>query len=263
MFNVSALHQQTQQVFRAIAQNSIARDFLLIGGTALSLHIAHRQSNDLDFIFSDTSGRLPVSSIDELIAQLRSIGHTTQLITNASEASKFRINTGERLSDYARDYAIDGVKVTFFSANPSRHPKRFAFWQNATRDRQHGVSFAVLSLDALRVAKTLVLQDRVRSRDLFDLMILMRDYGYSIESFFDTINRYSDGAISGDEERLILRGLVPLDKADEGLDAVNVTLDLQQMYRFFDERITEHDKQIHAQNVRAANAAAQSLGRSQ
>ena len=55
----------------------------------------------------------------------------------------------------------------------------------------------MLSLDALKTAKTLVLQDRVRSRDLFDLMVLMRDHNFTIEAFFDTIERLADGTQDG------------------------------------------------------------------
>ncbi len=256
-FQVHSLHPLTQAVFATLAASEFARGFLLIGGTALALHIGHRQSNDLDFVFCEASGKLPTARIDKLIWQLRGDSHKADLITDSAAASTFRINTGEHLSDYARDYAIDGVKVTFFAASPRKHPKRFVYWQNAPRDLQAGCAFSVLSIDGLKTAKTLVLQDRVRSRDLYDLMVLMRDHGYTFDSFFDTVQRLADGAQDGEMERLILRGLIPLDQRDEGLQGVNVRSTPAEMYAFFDERLREHEVRIHAQHLRELSLRSQ------
>ncbi len=256
-FKVHSLHPQTQAVFATLAASEHARGFLLIGGTALALHIAHRQSNDLDFVFYEANGKLPKERIDRLIWQLRGDGHKADLITDSAATSTFRINTGEHLSDYARDYAINGVKVTFFATSPHKHPKRFVYWRNAPRDLQAGCAFAVLSIDGLKTAKTLVLQDRVRSRDLFDLMVLMRDHGYSMDAFFDTVQRLADRAQDGETERLILRGLIPLDLRDEGLQGVNVTATPAEMYAFFDERLREYEIRMHAQHVRELSTKAQ------
>ena len=112
----------------------------------------------------------------------------------------------------------------------------------------------MLSLDALKVAKTLVLQDRVRSRDLFDLMVLMRDHGYTPEALFDTVTRLADGAQDGEIERLILRGFIPLDKQDEGLESGSVATPMQEIYAFFNARLTQYEAAVHARHVLAARA---------
>ncbi len=252
MFKTHSLPPQTQAVFQALASNELATGFLLIGGTALALHVAHRLSNDLDFIFCERDGKLPLMRIDALIRSLHKQGCKADLVIDSAQESSFRINTGERLADYARDYNIDGVKVTFFAANPNEQPKRFAFWQSCPRDLQKGCAFAVLSLDALKTAKTLVLQDRVRSRDLFDLMVLMRDHNFTIEAFFDTIERLADGTQDGEMERLILRGLIPLDKRDEGLNAVGIGVSMNEIYAFFDSRLTDYEARVHAGHLRDA-----------
>jgi predicted nucleotidyltransferase component of viral defense system len=254
LFHTHSLHPQTQAVFHLLAGDELTEGFLLIGGAAMALHIAHRLSNDLDFLFCEQSGKLPATKIDRLVWQLRNQGCKVDLVTNSAQESAFRINTGERLSDYARDYAIDGVKVTFFAASPHRHPKRFAFWRATPRDIQPGCAFAVLSLDALKVAKTLVLQDRVRSRDLFDLMVLMRDHGYTPEALFDTVARLADDAQDGEIERLILRGLIPLDKQDEGLETVAVATTMPEIYTFFDARLTDYEAQVHRKHLLAEQA---------
>ncbi len=256
MFLTHSLPPRTQAVFQLLAGSALTEGFLLIGGTAMALHIAHRLSNDLDFVFCEPHGRLPTAKIDGLVLQLRSLGAKVDLVTNSAQESTFRINTGERLSDYARDYVVDGVKLTFFAVSPHRS-KRFAFWQNAARSLHSGCAFAVLSLDALKQAKTLVLQDRVRSRDLFDLMVLVRDHGYTARALFDTVARMADGAHDGEIERLILRGLIPLDKQDEGLETVSVATPMPDIYAFFDAQLTEYEAQIHAMHLRAQRPNAQ------
>ena len=255
MFKVHSLPPLTQAVFSALAANELTRSFLLIGGTAMALHVAHRLSNDLDFVFCERHGKLPTARIDALIRSLREQGCAAELVIDSAQESAFRISSGERLSDYARDYNIDSVKVTFFAASPVQQPKRFAFWQTCPRDLQSGCAFAVLALDALKTAKTLVLQDRVRTRDLFDLMVLMRDHGYTIEAFFDTIARVADGTQDGEMERLILRGLIPLDKRDEGLDAVRGGVSMTEIYSFFDARLTDYEAGVHAAHLRDARTA--------
>lgn len=256
MLKTYSLPLPTQTVFHALANNDLSTGFLLIGGTALALHIAHSLSNDLDFIFCEGHGKLPTARIDELIRSLREQGCKADLVIDSAQESSFRINSGERLSDYARDYNIDGVKVSFFAANPRQQPKRFAFWESCPRDLQKGCAFAVLSLEGLKIAKTLVLQDRVRSRDLFDLMVLMCDYSYTTEEFFDTIDQLADGTQDGEVERLTLRGLIPLDKRDEGLDAVGVGASMKDIYAFFDSRLTNHEAQMHAAHLRSVRADA-------
>ena len=44
------LAPQTSQLFDAITRLECIKPFVLVGGTALSLHIGCRQSEDLDFM---------------------------------------------------------------------------------------------------------------------------------------------------------------------------------------------------------------------
>ncbi len=46
-------------------------------------------------------------------------------------------------------------------------------------------------------------------------------------------------------ERLILRGLKPLDKQDEGLHTVAVATTMPEIYAFFDARLTEYEAAVH------------------
>jgi hypothetical protein len=230
------LRSQAAALFEVLSQAPELQGLTLIGGTALALQIRHRVSLDFDFAaFTET---LPSGRIERLIARLKSQGHTAPLITSPDAISRFKINSGRRLLDYARDYVIDGVKVTFF-AHGKNKPQR-AFYSATPKLQEPGMHFDLLGLEGLKVAKTLVLADRVRSRDLYDLMILIRNHGYSIAQMMETVRTL--GTIDDPEVyKAILRGEIPLDEADEGLQPVDVGSSLDILYAYFNEAIADYE----------------------
>jgi predicted nucleotidyltransferase component of viral defense system len=250
---LDVLTDSAKRVFISIAQSEFANDFLLIGGTALALQIGHRISLDLDFVFTDPSGKLPTQTINALIRDLESKGHTAKLVNHPAQESTFRINTGEWLTDYARDYAIDGVKVTFFAESPRQGPKRVAFWRAAKCVSFSDAGLNLLHIDACKIAKTLVLENRVRSRDLFDLMVLMRDHGLTVDELMHIAQTQSDKAADSEQHRLILRGLIPLDRMDEGLQSVGAQASIDSIYQFFDLKLSEQEARIHAEHLQLLN----------
>jgi len=180
-FNI--LRPEALNLYRALSSAEELEGLTLIGGTALALQIGHRFS--LDFDFATFEEQLPTRKIDALVARLKAEGHTINLITDAAMISQHKINTGSDLLKQVRDYVMDGVKVTFFAHG--RTQKQRAHYSQAEKVTTEGQHFSILGLDALKTAKTLVLADRVRSRDLFDLMVLMQTYGYSVELAMDCV----------------------------------------------------------------------------
>ena len=63
MFKTHSLPLPTQAVFNTLAANELTKRFLLIGGTAMALHVAHRLRNDLNFIFCEPHGKLPTAEL--------------------------------------------------------------------------------------------------------------------------------------------------------------------------------------------------------
>lgn len=208
----------------------------LMGGTALALQIGHRIS--LDFDFAVFGGTLPGRRIEQWAARLRQEGHRLQLITSPEQAARFKINTGLNLLDYARDYVIDGVKLTFFVHG--RTERQEAFYRDAPRVREPGLVFDLLGIEGLKVAKTLVLADRARSRDLYDLHILIRDHGYTLDRLFETVREL--GTVDDPEHyKAVLRGEIPLDRDDEGLEPVGLAIDIETIYAAFNAAIDEYE----------------------
>lgn len=208
----------------------------LIGGTALALQIGHRVSLDLDFATFDKT--LPAGRIDQLMSRLKNAGHAAQLVTSPSHTAQFKINTGKRLQDYVRDYVVDGVKVTFFAHGKSDLLR--VFYRDTPKVCEPGMTFDLLGIEGLKVAKTLVLADRVRSRDLYDLMILVRDHGFTPELLFAVARNF--GTVDDPEHyKAILRGEIPLDSGDEGLEPADVAADPAQIHRFFSEALSDYE----------------------
>ncbi|NOX09380.1 MAG: hypothetical protein GXP22_07840 [Gammaproteobacteria bacterium] len=232
----SLLRPEANALLDVLGRASEMEGLTLVGGPALALQIGHRTS--LDFDFAQFGGVLSGFLIDQLISRLKREGHQTQMITSPDMISRFKINYGMNLLDHARDYVIDGVKVTFFVHGKNNEQE--AFYQSTEKVCKVGMSFDVLGIEGLKVAKTLVLADRVRSRDLYDLYILMRDYDYSLENLFTTVKTL--GSVDDPEYyKSIMRGEIPLDKDDEGLDAVNLVANYNQIYGYFSHEIDEYE----------------------
>lgn len=97
-------------------------------------------------------------------------------------------------------------------------------------------------LDSLFKSKSVVLMDRVKSRDLLDLMILIKDHGYTIEQVIKSImevdNLEEKQAFSALE---VLIGNVPVDKDDPGFDTINIAITLEDIYDFFKSKVDEYE----------------------
>lgn len=228
------LHPEALNLAELLGGAEALQGLVLVGGTALALQIGHRLS--LDFDFACLEERLPVARLDGLVSRLKAAGHEARLITSPQQIASFRINAGEDLLALTRDYVIDGVKVTFFVLG--RNPAQRDFFRNAETVRDERTGLTLMGLEGLRVAKTLVLAERVRSRDLYDLHVLMRDHGVMPDDLFRTVREL---ATVDDPEyyRSVLRGQIPLDAADEGLDAVDVTADMNEVHGFFNRILDE------------------------
>lgn len=237
--NFNTLRPEALSLYQVLSFAEELEGMTLIGGTALALQIGHRFS--LDFDFATFGEMLPTRRIDALVARLKAEGHNISLITDVAMISQHKINTGNDLLKQVRDYVMDGVKVTFFTHG--RTKKQREYYLQAGKVITEGQYFDILGLDALKIAKTLVLADRVRSRDLFDLMVLMQTYDYSVEQ---AMNIVKDLGHNDDPEyyKAVMSGSIPLDKADEGLDVVEVVVTPDEMYTFFDKRIADYESRL-------------------
>lgn len=105
---MNGLAPQTSEVFERITRLNCIRPFVLVGGTALSLQINKRQSEDLDFMCWKKSAKdkseVPISAINR---ELETIGRVDSM-----EIGSF---------DFV-EFVVEGVKLSFYAAPRKQIP---------------------------------------------------------------------------------------------------------------------------------------------
>ena len=233
--------EATQKNFARLKDDPRLAGFTLVGGTALALQIGHRISEDLDFdIFGQ---KLPIKAIDGLLDELAAGGATIESLITSEQKLGFKINTSENLDHHIQDYLIDGAKVTFHSRNEGDRPKaQIDFLKSAPRVIVSEGGFDVLGIDGLLVMKSIVVYDRVKSRDIYDLMVLTRDHGYTLDDIFTAIDAYQPIRNKDPEHfKSVVTGVIPVDKNDEGFSSIHLNVRMDEIYKYFKKQINDYE----------------------
>lgn len=211
--------------------------FTLVGGTALTLRIGHRISEDLDFAWCED--RLPSRRIQQALAEAERAGLSWQRHDDPAALAALA-DSGLELHDYQQDYLVGGAKVSFFA--PDTGSRRVL-----SAEREEGPRIATVA--EIFASKALLSARRSRSRDWFDLYVLMRDHGCGMRDYAKAFET------AGDRFGFEL-GLARLcsgrpDRADEGFHAlVAEAPSVEQMRAFFVERRDEFEVAVTAERVR-------------
>jgi hypothetical protein len=134
-------------------------------------------------------------------------------------------------------------KVTFHSRNESDRPKaQIAYLKATPKVTVSEGGFDVLGIDGLLAMKSIVVYDRVKSRDLYDLMVLTKDHGYILDDIFACIDRYQP-IRNKDPERFksVVTGVIPLDKNDEGFASIQLNVKMADIYKYFKKLINDYE----------------------
>lgn len=236
--------EATQKNFARLKDDPRLAGFTLVGGTALALQIGHRVSEDLDFnIFGQ---KLPIKAIDGLLDELAADGAMIESLITSEQKLGFKINTSENLDDYIQDYLIDGAKVTFHSRHEGDRPKaQIDFLKSAPKVVVSKGGFDVLGMDGLLVMKSIVVYDRVKSRDIYDLMVLTRDHGYTLDDIFAAIDAYQPIRHKDPEHfKSVVTGVIPVDKDDEGFSSIHLNVKMDGIYKYFKKLINDHEIRV-------------------
>ena len=180
--HIDLLPEPTRNLWLKLRKEPLLKDAILIGGTALTLRIGHRRSEDLDFAF--LSEKLPNPAIDLL---LRKFPDWTRN-DNLASYDEFLI-AGQSLHDYQQDFITEeGVKVTFLAEEKSA-------WPLLGKGSAGGESPRVATTKEVFALKCLVCARRSKSRDWHDLHTLFHDHGFEVSDMIDAFekaNRSSD-----------------------------------------------------------------------
>ena len=125
--------------------------YVLVGGSALTLHLCHRKSEDLDFFTYDDS--FDKQEIFEYLKQF--------------ENKEILNQTDEQV-----DLMLNGVKVTFFNA-------RWSFLKPKKIEK-----FNLSSLESIAAMKINVLFLRAKYRDYYDIYFLVKK-SMSLKKIFE------------------------------------------------------------------------------
>jgi Nucleotidyl transferase AbiEii toxin, Type IV TA system len=169
------LRPDTQALWEVLEKQVALRGFVLAGGTALSMHLHHRLSEDLDFMF--IGAKLPRSQINALKKACIPLGFEFVANDSVVDLQSWE-DCGDDLADYQQNFVVGGVKVTFWAPDP-----------DVLRIMGPGKSDAVrvASVEEIFATKCLVCADRSKTRDWFDLYTLLKgEHGFEPIDVFDT-----------------------------------------------------------------------------
>jgi len=171
------LPSATRLLWRQLENEEALRGFILVGGSALSMRIGHRLSEDLDFAFP--AMKLPSGQLEVL---KRKFPEWTPN-DNPAAYDEF-LNAGMSLHDFQQDYLTEeNVKITFFAEDRDA-------WTLLTSGSETGPRVA--ELDEIFALKSLVCAKRSNARDWFDLYTLIQNHGFTLHEFqkaFEKSNR--------------------------------------------------------------------------
>lgn len=98
---MKGLAPHTRQVFEAISKSDCIRSYLLVGGTALSLQLGTRQSEDLDFM------KWRISKAEKMEVAWYEIERELAMIGNIQSKDILDIDHVE--------YLFSGVRLSFYA----------------------------------------------------------------------------------------------------------------------------------------------------
>ncbi|MDR0394480.1 MAG: nucleotidyl transferase AbiEii/AbiGii toxin family protein [Tannerella sp.] len=166
---IKGVTSKTGEVFEALSNLDIIKDYVLVGGTALSLQLNTRLSEDLDFMkWKKTKNDKPEIPWDKINKELSNLG-----------LGKVKV---EVLGFEQALFEVADVKLSFYSRD-SYSPKglqRVPFHNNV----------AVADINSIGVMKIDAMLRRNSFRDYYDLYSILKN-GTDINDLLDKANDYS------------------------------------------------------------------------
>jgi Nucleotidyl transferase AbiEii toxin, Type IV TA system len=203
----NSLTAQTAEVLTSLSQIPELQNFTLVGGSALSILLKHRLSEDIDlFTWFEELSKAGADSIIKKLTRK----YQTEILNTYSDGM---------------DVSVDNVKVTFFANNWDRLKDRELLYQN---------SF-IGNLELLTAMKVNTLSLRAKFRDYYDLYVITREV-FDIKKIFDISLEY----IPGITKKIFSMQLVYVeDIDDETIEHLNpkYKISLDEIRIFFEEEI--------------------------
>jgi len=201
--NLNCLLPKTKNLLlELITSCEFLEKYVLVGGSALALHLCHRKSEDLDFFtFNDDFDK------QEILRYIQSFDNK-EIINQTDEQI---------------DILLDGVKVTFFNAK----------WEFLRPQKIE--KFNLSSIEQISAMKVNTLFLRATYRDYYDLYFLAKS-GIGLKEMFE----YSKYIVEGLTFKLFSIALVYIDDIeDDNIGYLEPTKQIskEKIRDFFQERL--------------------------
>jgi len=197
---LECLLSDAREVLEKLVKNDYLKNFVLVGGSALAIHLCHRQSEDLDFFtFKDEFSYEKIKKM------------TTNFDREIVNISNEQI-----------DMFLDRVKVTFFNAK----------WKFLTPSNENRLNVA--TLEQLAIMKSNVLFLRAKYRDYYDLYFLTKKLGLR------KIYELSKNTLEGINFKLFASALLYIDDIeDENIDYLmpKERITLKEIRNYFENEL--------------------------
>jgi predicted nucleotidyltransferase component of viral defense system len=204
---INSLAPQTADVLNFLAAVSEIKNFTLVGGSALSIHLKHRLSEDLDFFTWNED--LNDAKTDSIINKVSKIYSVKTLNTYAS----------------GKDVLINNVNVTFFANN----------WEKLKDRKLLDRNLFIGNLELITAMKVNTLSLRAKFRDYYDLYVIAKDV-FDIKKIYEISIKY----IPGLTKKIFSMQLSYIeDIDDERIEHMNpkYKVTLEEMQKFFEKEI--------------------------
>lgn len=102
---------------------------------------------------------------------------------------------------------------------------------------------SMLALNPVFKSKAVALMDSVKSRDLFDLMILITRYNYTVDDIIDALITIDErDEVEAETVLEVLVGNVSVDKDDPGFESTSLDVTLKMIYQTFDTLVNDYEQ---------------------
>lgn len=216
---MKGLASHTSSIFSAISKLECVKPYVLVGGTALSLQLGSRDSEDLDFM-SWRKSRNDKREVDwpKIKKELQTIGNVEKC---------------DVLDFDHVEFVVNGVKISFY-ANPNYSPLR--------REIQFLNNIRLADKTSIGAMKLEVMLRRAKFRDYYDIYALL-EAGENLMEMIEIALKYSG-------HKLKTKNLVAMISRAERFVLDTNFLTLNPKYNVTPEDIENRIKSILKENER-------------
>lgn len=212
--NVLSLAPQTGRIIEAISRLECIKPFVLVGGTALSIQLRTRQSEDLDFMRWQ-QGKADTLDIGwpNIQRQLETVGEVQDVQVAGFDQVLF---------------VVDGVKVSFYAAPRKKIP--------TMREIPYLNNIRLADVESIGVMKMEAIMRRSKFRDYYDI--------YSILKHGADIHKLIPMALEHSGHKLKTKGLMAMLTNGDLFRKDSQFLQLHPLYDVTPEDIEQYIKSL-------------------